>query len=45
VFAVGNATNPIAHLAHAAAAGTDVGPWVTTYLLELLLTEKRAANA
>jgi thioredoxin reductase len=45
VFAVGNATDPIAHLAHAAAAGTDVGLWVTTYLLELLLSEKRAANA
>jgi Pyridine nucleotide-disulphide oxidoreductase len=44
VFAVGNATNPIAHLAHAAAAGTNVGPWVTTYLLELLLSEKRAAT-
>jgi thioredoxin reductase len=34
VFAVGNATNPIAHLAHAAASGTNVGPWVTMYLLE-----------
>ena len=45
VFAVGNATNPIAHLAHAAAAGTDVGPWVTTYLLDLLLSEKRTATA
>jgi thioredoxin reductase len=44
VFAVGNAANPIAHLAHAAAAGTDVGPWVTTYLLNLLLSEKRTAT-
>lgn len=34
VFAVGNATSPIAHLAHAAASGTNVGPWVTLYLLE-----------
>jgi thioredoxin reductase len=45
VFAVGNATNPIAHLAHAAASGTHVGPWVTTYLLEALLSERRAADA
>src|SRR4029077_7340708 len=44
VFAVGNATNPIAHLAHAAAAGKDVGPWVTTYILDLLLSEKRTAT-
>ena len=44
VFALGNATNPITDLAHAAAAGTDVGTWVTTYLLELLLSEKRAAT-
>jgi thioredoxin reductase len=44
VFAVGNATNPIAHLAHAAASGTHVGPWVTTYLLESLLSERRAAK-
>jgi thioredoxin reductase len=45
VFAIGNATNPIAHLAHAAASGTHVGPWVTTYLLESLLSERRAAYA
>lgn len=45
VFAVGNATNPIAHLAHAAASGTNVGPWVTTYLLESLLAERGAAYA
>jgi thioredoxin reductase len=43
VFAVGNASNPIAHLAHAAAAGTEVGPWVTMHLLESFLSEKRAA--
>jgi hypothetical protein len=30
VFAVGKATSPIAHLAHAATAATDVAPWVTT---------------
>ena len=43
VFAIGNASNPIAHLAHAAAAGTEVGPWVTMYLLESLLSERRGA--
>lgn len=42
VFAVGNAANPLAHLAHAAASGTEVGPWVTTYLLDLQLAAKRA---
>jgi thioredoxin reductase len=41
VFAVGNASNSIAHLAHAAAAGTEVGPWVTMYLLESLVAAKR----
>jgi thioredoxin reductase len=45
VFAIGNATNPIGHLAHAAADGTHVGPWVTMYILESLLSEKRAAYA
>lgn len=45
VFAIGNAANPIGHLAHAAAAGTQVGPWVTMYILESLLSEKRAAYA
>lgn len=42
VFAVGNAVNPVAHLAHAAAAGTDVGPWVTSYLLDLRIAARRA---
>jgi hypothetical protein len=37
--------NYIGRLAHAAAAGTHVGPWVTMYILESLLSEKRAANA
>ena len=41
VFAIGNATNPIAHLAHAAAAGTEVGLWVTMHLLESLLSDRR----
>ena len=43
VFAIGNASNPIAHLAHAAAAGTEVGPWVTMHLLESLLSGRRGA--
>ena len=43
VFAIGNASNPIAHLAHAAAAGTEAGPWVTMYLLESLLSDRRRA--
>ena len=43
VFAIGNASNPIAHLAHAAAAGTEVGPWVTMHLLESLLSDRRGA--
>jgi thioredoxin reductase len=45
VFAIGNATNPIGHLAHAAASGTHVGPWVTMYILESLLSEKRFGEA
>jgi thioredoxin reductase len=42
VFAIGNASNPIAHLAHATAEGTNVGPHVTNYLLEAKVTELRA---
>lgn len=34
VWAVGNASDAVAHMAHAAAAGTNVGPLVTLYLLE-----------
>jgi len=34
LFAIGNASNPVAHLAHAAAAGTNVGPIVALYLLD-----------
>jgi len=37
VFAVGNASNPIGHLAHATAEGTNVGPHVSNYLLGLRL--------
>ena len=43
VFAVGNAADPLAHLAHAAAAGTEVGPWVATYRLDWRLAARRAA--
>lgn len=43
VFAIGNASNPVAHLAHAAAAGTHVGPIVTMYLLESLISRLRSA--
>lgn len=43
VFAVGNATSPIGHLAHAAASGTNVGPWVTMYLLESRIAKGHAA--
>jgi thioredoxin reductase len=39
VFAVGNAANPIAHLAHATAEGTNVGPHVSNYLLEAKISE------
>lgn len=45
IFAIGNANDPVAHLAHAAAAGTTVGPIVTMYLLESRLAERRAAEA
>lgn len=44
VFAIGNAREPWAHLAHAAADGTRVGPLVTMYLLEARLAERRAAR-
>jgi thioredoxin reductase len=47
VFAVGNASNPIGHLAHATAEGTNVGPQVANYLLELRLRhlEKKASGS
>ena len=45
VWAIGNANEPWAHLAHASAAGTVVGPVLTFYLLEQLLAERRAAAA
>lgn len=34
VWAVGNATDPIAHMVHSAAAGARVGPWITLYVIE-----------
>ncbi|MGK9286430.1 NAD(P)/FAD-dependent oxidoreductase [Sinorhizobium meliloti] len=43
IFAVGNAADPAAHLAHASAAGTNVGPHVVMYLLEREI-ERRTAN-
>lgn len=43
VFAIGNANDSWAHLAHAAAAGTTVGPLVTMYLLEQRLAKLRSA--
>ena len=44
VFAIGNADDSWAHLAHASAAGTTVGPLVTMYLLELRVNQLRAAR-
>lgn len=44
VWAIGTANEPWAHLAHASAAGTGVGPVVTFYLLEQLLAERRTAE-
>ena len=41
VFAIGNASNSWAHLAHAAAEGTTVGPVVTMFLLEQRLEQLR----
>jgi thioredoxin reductase len=43
VFAIGNANEAWAHMAHAAAAGTTVGPIVTMYLLEQRLAQLRLA--
>jgi thioredoxin reductase len=42
IFAIGNAANPIAHLAHATAEGTNVGPHVSNYLLEVKISELRS---
>ncbi|MBO0781635.1 MAG: NAD(P)/FAD-dependent oxidoreductase [Ktedonobacteraceae bacterium] len=42
VWVVGNANDPIGHLAHATAAGARVGPWVVNYLIELSRSRKTA---
>lgn len=44
VFAIGNASNAVAHVAHAVADGANVGPHVTTYLLEKMITAKRSSR-
>ena len=44
LYAIGNATQPWDHLAHAAAAGTRVGPIVTFYLLEQKISDLRATK-
>ena len=44
VWAVGNASNAVAHLAHAVAAGTNVGPLVMVYLLEREVDSRRSAR-
>jgi len=44
VWAVGNASSAVAHLAHAAAAGTNVGPLVMVYLLEREVDARRRAR-
>ncbi|WP_246762854.1 MULTISPECIES: hypothetical protein [unclassified Rhizobium] len=44
MFAIGNA-DAVAHLAHASAAGTAVGPVVTMDLFEQILAERRDAKA
>lgn len=45
VFAIGNADEPWAHMAHAAASGTTVGPVVTMYLLDRMVDRLRLAKA
>lgn len=44
VFAIGNASDGWNHLAHATASGTNVGPIVTMYLLNLRLAQLRAGE-
>jgi len=45
VFAIGNATNPIAHLRPRSCVGNTRWPMGDQYLLESLLSERRAAYA
>ncbi|WP_068618152.1 NAD(P)/FAD-dependent oxidoreductase [Paenibacillus tuaregi] len=40
VWAIGNATDKLSHLAHSVAAGANVGPWIVDYLLESSLSSK-----
>jgi thioredoxin reductase len=44
LFAIGNANDAVAHLAHACAAGTTIGPIITMYILEQILAERRSAG-
>lgn len=44
VYAIGNARDAVAHLAHASADGTTVGPMVTMYLLEQRIAARRDAH-
>ena len=37
LWAIGNARDPIGHLAHAVADGARVGPWVNDYLIDITL--------
>jgi thioredoxin reductase len=39
LWVIGNASDPVAHLAHAIAAGARVGPMVTDYLIDLSLSK------
>jgi thioredoxin reductase len=41
LYAIGNARDAVAHVAHASADGTTVGPMVTMYLLEQRLAARR----
>lgn len=40
VWVIGNANDPIGHLAHSIAAGTKVGPMVTDYIIEQSIKDK-----
>lgn len=40
LWVIGNANDPAAHLAHAAAAGVRVGPMITDYLVDRAIAEK-----
>lgn len=40
LWVIGNASDPIGHLAHAIAAGTKAGPLVTDYIIEQAIRDK-----